>query len=501
MLFECKRCQGIYVVLLSLLSVAALSWLFGHSAPSTAMTYASLTQPEPFTSEYYAAVNERFGVGFSTGITITVNGTVRPVQISDYDIEQLHIGWYADWRTRLEPLLPAGLRYVQIVLVRASLYPTNTLNLTTTVAANPGSLWLIGNEPDCIWQDNSLPEEYAVVYHELYTFIKGRDPTARIAIGGIVQPTPLRLEYLDRVLEAYQSLYGEKMPVDVWNIHNMILREERGSWGCDIPPGIDADQGMLYEVQDNDNIEIFKQHIVAFRQWMEEKGERNKPLIVSEYGVLMPEAYGFDYPRVKNFMYATFDYFITATHESLGYPADGNRLVQRWAWYSLSDPAFEGWPSWNHLFDPDTTSITSLGLDFGSYTDPLTTPFPGSVDLQLVAIRHTRPVTGATDLLTTTVTAEIHNGGASDAHNIVVQFERGDGPAGEVNIPVLAAGGSESASVIWRNLAPGLYQVSARVDSDTLIVECDYTNNSLSIAMVVGGHEVFLPLIGRNGAR
>jgi hypothetical protein len=317
----------------------------------------------------YLSLSERFGVG--------VNLQEGPLE--DYDVSQLGAGWYLDWGTRFDPPHPAGMEYGQMIRVSGGAYSPDLTTLGSIVDDNPGSLWLIGNEPDCIWQDNSLPSEYAAVYHELYHFIKGRDSSAQIAIGGIVQPTPLRLEYLDLVLDAYQSLYGEMMPVDVWNIHNMILREERGSWGCDIPPGIEVDQGMLYDVQDNDDIGIFQQQIVAFRQWMKEKGERNKPLVVTEYGVLMPEVYGFDYARVKAFMYASFDYFTTATDESLGYPADGNRLVQRWVWYSLNDDDFEGWPSRHHLFDPQTRQITQLGIDYGDYVRASSeTPTPTS---------------------------------------------------------------------------------------------------------------------------
>ena len=33
--------------------------------------------------------------------------------------------------------------------------------------ANPGFLWLIGNEPECIWQGDTTPEDYAEVYHHL----------------------------------------------------------------------------------------------------------------------------------------------------------------------------------------------------------------------------------------------------------------------------------------------------------------------------------------------
>ncbi len=129
-------------------------------------------------------------------------------------------------------------------------------------------------------------------------------------------------------------------------------------------------QRMLYEIQDNDNIEIFKGQIRAFRKWMKARGQQNKPLIISEYGVLMPVLYGFDHNRVKAFMYASFDYMLTATDAGLGYPQDGNRLVQRWAWYSLNDQPWDiatGEGFNGNLFDPETGEITPLGKDYGAY--------------------------------------------------------------------------------------------------------------------------------------
>ena len=56
--------------------------------------------------------------------------------------------------------------------------------------------------------------------------IKAADPTARVAIGGVTQPTPLRLRCLETVLAAYREQSGAEMPVDVWNVHNFILWEE-----------------------------------------------------------------------------------------------------------------------------------------------------------------------------------------------------------------------------------------------------------------------------------
>ncbi|HUT15109.1 MAG TPA: DNRLRE domain-containing protein, partial [Anaerolineae bacterium] len=317
----------------------------------------------------YPSPTDRFGVDLTSEFGV----------ITDYDVASLHIAWYSDWASALDPLEPGGVEYVQALGVSNGNGPS-LASVGPKVDANPGSLWLIGNEPECPYPPgggNNTPEEYAQVYHELYTFIKGRDPSAQIAIGGVVQATPLRLEWLDRVLDHYQTTYGEAMPVDVWNIHNMILREKAGDWGCGIPTGLTATTGVLYEIDDNDNVDYFIQHIVDFRTWMRDRGQRDKPLIITEYGVLMPELY-ISPERVNAYMDATFDYLLSACDDDLGYPADENRLVQRWLWCSLNDQPydFETARGFNGaLFDyryPEYPGvITQYGINFRQYTDAL----------------------------------------------------------------------------------------------------------------------------------
>jgi hypothetical protein len=348
---------------------------------------------------------ERFGFGLAGG------------DIREYDVSQLRAGLYLDWVTRQDPAEPAGLEYAQMIRLHqltdcwperlrdrescpyvepytyTLTWPISRSAIVSAAQANPGSLWLIGNEMDRYdWgvrhplkpgeylvepggQDEMLPEVYAQAYHEFYHLIKSVDPTAEIAIGGVIQPTPLRLEYLDGVLAAYQSLYGTMIPVDVWNIHNMILNEVScmvyplSCQGAEVPPGSDAPSGRQYSEQDADDIEIFKQHVRDFRQWMKDNGERDKPLIISEYSVLFGAGQGYHVDRVKDYLLATFDYMTSATDSALGYPSDGNRLVQRWVWYSLNDDSFEGSESYHHLFDPDTKQITELGVAYGTYPD------------------------------------------------------------------------------------------------------------------------------------
>jgi hypothetical protein len=275
----------------------------------------------------------------------------------------LRVGWYLDWRVHIEPPASPGVEFVQMVRLKGSVFMPDADELRKAAKANPGSLWLVGNEPDVIWQDNATPDEYALAYGQVYRIIKKADPSARVAIAGVSQPTPLRLRYLDAILGAYQENYGEPMPVDVWNVHNFILREERGSWGVDIPPGFEEQHGLLYEIEDAGNMEAFKEQILAFRRWMKERGFQGAELIVSEYGIPMPEYYGYDAQRVVRFMVESFDFLLGAWDPELGHPGDGYRLVQRWAWYSLAD---SNYPTGN-LVNLTDGALLPLGQAWAEY--------------------------------------------------------------------------------------------------------------------------------------
>jgi hypothetical protein len=321
----------------------------GKPGPSSGV----LSSPTPTAippSKLYTA-RQRLGV-CAAGIAVTEDV-----------VTQLGFGWYLDWLASPDRYRSAEVEYVPMIRLQGGQVKPSGQALLAAVDAQPGALWLVGNEPDVKWQDNVAAGAYAQVYHDLYYQLKGRDPTCRVAIGGVSQPTPLRLRYLDLILEAYEARYGELMPVDVWNVHNFILREERDSWGVDIPPGMPDQTGRLRDIADHDDMEIFRQQIVAFRQWMKERGQQDKPLVITEYGILMPTDYGFPPERVEQFMLATFDYFETAVDPDLGYPADGYRLVQRWCWYSLAD---ERYPTGN-LASPGSGTLTPLGQAFRNF--------------------------------------------------------------------------------------------------------------------------------------
>ncbi len=355
--------------------------------------------------------------------------------LSGYDVAQLHAGWYSNWSTSVNPAHPDQLVYVQLLRVRAGSDPHDPAQVTVKpsrstiaqiAAAHPGSLWLVGNEPDSIYQGEPIrPEVYAVVYHDVYAYLKEVDPTALVANGGIVQPTPCRLEYLDIVLDTYLDAFGEPMPVDVWNIHAFVLREVYGSWGASTPPGVDPSCGMDYAMDDGDNIDIFWGNIQNMRAWMKERGYQDRPLVISEYGILWPADYGYPPLRVSHFMTQTFDLFLYETDPDIGYPADDDRLVQTWAWYSLSDDRqYNG-----YLFYSGSKAISPMGQAYAAYTAALDEAPYVDLSARLVAAQPdftssgTAEGTAGTLTFTVALAGHVGNLGKQPATDVLARIE------------------------------------------------------------------------------
>lgn len=281
----------------------------------------------------------------------------------------LQFGSYLNWWPALD-LEEDGqppLYWRMVRLQEDGLRNTTWAELAELVPAHPGSFWMVGNEMDVRWQDNVTPPQYAAHYHEVYTFIKDIDPTAKVGLGGVSQPTPLRLAYLDLVLETYRATHGRPLPTDFWNVHTFILREEAESWGVGIPPGMDgqAELGILYELDAHTNPEIFAQNLINFRVWMAERGYQNRPLVVTEYGILMPPDFGYPPEVVAAFLEDTLDFFTTAQHPTIGYPADDNRLVQWWFWYGIHEN--DSRYATGNLYDDETGKLTPAGILFSQY--------------------------------------------------------------------------------------------------------------------------------------
>jgi hypothetical protein len=310
-------------------------------------------------------------------------GITAPYGISGYDLASLNVGGYLDWSASTGPTLPAGMDHVRVLRISDASYPATLAGLPAAVAANPGSVWLVGNEPDRFyWQDSITAEVYADRYFALATQIRSLDATAKIGFGTVVQPTPIRMRYLKRAYERLAVLAGNDINkasalIDLWSVHSFILNEQLNEWGAGIPVGFETDYSdaiPIFNFDDTHSITIFEQRITAFRTWMASIGQREKPLWITEYGSLFPPVdppKGPDYVNVSEqdtaaFMVATFDFLLNAHDSNTGLSSDGNRLVQRWFWYSLNDHLYTFGGS---LFDPDQGNTkTIVGQAFINYT-------------------------------------------------------------------------------------------------------------------------------------
>ncbi len=457
--------------------------------------------------------NCRFGVG------VALNS------ITTYNYTPTRAGWYINWGTGTQP--PSGMEFYHTIRLKqnklgATYLPTYVITpalssgpggLEPFVQANPGGVWLIGNEQErSYYQDETLPDMYAQIYHDAYTFIKGIDPTAKVAIGGVIQPTPLRLQYLDKVLAAYQLKFGMSMPIDIWNIHLYILQEVAGSWGASIPVGISATVGMVYTPPQSLDLGIFSSLVRDMRTWMKSRGYQNKPLIVTEYGVLFPmwllnDQYGLTQADINQFINDSTNYLNTAVDVDLGYPADGYRLVQQAAFYSLDDDSRDDqgdyrWGSFIFNSTPPYT-LTAAGVQFINTMEDM----PASVDLLPVSAS-TEPATllvQNAEPITATLNVMIANAGNSRQTSLIrvrfwditsggqVQLQ----PDSVLTSMINGCGTTQAVTTSVPNLVAGAHTIRVEVDPDQQIPEASELNNLLTVTILVGTHSLYLPFVLR----
>lgn len=155
---------------------------------------------------------------------------------------------------------------------------------------NKGGVWIVGNEPNCCpYIDPAL---YAAQYKRYHDLIKGLDPTAKIANGGV-----LSIDYLNTVLN---HLNRSDWP-DIYNIH-------------------------LYSFSKNDiQNKINVQQARDWKNYRTSIGEADKPFWVTEFGLNLETSQWADQTDVNNYL----DYMI---------PAFVNEhLADRWFWFVTSN--------------------------------------------------------------------------------------------------------------------------------------------------------------------
>lgn len=519
----------------------------GESAPAgSSFQFAPIINSEPETG----VSNCRYG--------ITTLGNEQVGKVDDLGSgSYLDFGWRATAASN-------GAQYIPMVVVKGDrdasgnylhtytvspridiTDPTDPSGLRFWLGVYPGYLWFVGNEVDrgpdpggtTSLQGDLYPEDYARAYNEVYQYIKQYDAKAKVAVSGLVQVTPGRLQYLDLVWAAHIEEFGYPMPVDVWNMHLYILPEVNPAGQpngiANVALGTNPALGRkesggnaalcalseVYCYAEHDDMNVFAEQVVAMRTWMKNHGERNKPLILSEYSLLYPyvvdgstcfiqDEYGqcFTPQRVQNFLTASFNYLDSTTSTSLGYPLDNNRLIQQWVWFSVNNQDYAGSVSnlYNHDNDGNLTTLRQLGEMFISRTngqaaarnllpDKAATPaafLDGAASVN-VPIWVTFRNNGNTQITTPFQVTFYSN---STLTNVI-------GSATVTPQPSVfgCATVDYKANVTWTNLVAGKHRYWAKVDSQNVIVESNEGDNVIQGYVLVDPDQIRLPVISRSG--
>jgi hypothetical protein len=469
---------------------------------------------------------EANALGDPCHIAITV-----PNGVDGYDLPVIGVSSFLNWGKVRPSGIPSYIDHVKVLRVRDDLYPSELASLDTylTLPQYQGQVWIIGNEPDTTnnGQDGVTAEVYAERYYEMATKIRSLDLTASIGFGPVVQPTPLRIRYLQKAIDHMATtlppsgagtITDTLALIDIFTPHAFILNEQPFVWGAGIPPGFENDHNDAFiidiftQVDWTHDINLFNQFVTGYRQWMKNIGAQDKPLWLTEYGSLMPPIDppdGRDLVNVtdeatRDYMLATFDSILNTKDPAIGYAADDNRLVQRGYWYSLNEFRYMFGGA---LFDPLTTARTIVGDAYVAYNPP-----PGSVSLvnpdvypvsaRLIPLHYTPGTQNSrvdyrlevrvgnnviSDLLTG-VSVDLRENGGGGA---ILATGQGD---------LARCGGVGIISMNWDNVVPNtpydlVLDVTVQPASG---VDTDLGNNSLLFPVTPGEPKlIMLPLLSR----
>jgi len=115
-------------------------------------------------------------------------------------------------------------------------------SVVTFARANPGRLYIVGDEPD---QECMRPSDYAIIYHDFVAGVRSADPTARVSPSGFAEPNykccPLPNDvpapcwsekhstgFANDFYNAYIARYGSPPQVNEWRFHDFGLRSQIG---------------------------------------------------------------------------------------------------------------------------------------------------------------------------------------------------------------------------------------------------------------------------------
>jgi hypothetical protein len=510
------RLISIITLFFFVLIIFLLADLPGAKTASASLVSVNETSGQMLASNNNLVANCRYGA-------TSVGDSIKQTAV----ISRLGAGWYLTFN----PIAPSpppenGADFAHMIRVKQKkdgsqylqgfdiLPPLDDI-LAFHIQNNPGDLWIIGNEvdrgpspgddnPDNRGQGDTHPEIYALAYHDVYEFIKNVDPTAQVAISGLVEVTPGRLQYLDKVWNAYLQEFDQLMPVDIWTMHLYILPEVQTDGVtpngiANVALGTNPTLGKresggnpavcsnpdVYCFAEHDSLEIFAEQAVAMRHWMAQHGQRQKPLLLTEYSILYPfiddgdtcflqDEFGkcFEPERVSNFMTQAFDYLNnSATDPNLGYSLDNNRLIQQYMWFSVYN---EGVGDVSNLVENDLVTFSSLGQNFKNYV--FNEALAQNLLVDQVADVVVIPPSGGTATAEISVTFR-NNGNTKVDQPFTATFYEDAAfskpiAAVEISVDVLGcASRPYVASAEWPGLAEGVNKYWVKIDSHDAIEE------------------------------
>lgn len=519
----------------------------------------------------------RYGVGYVPDFSQSLNW-----------VPTLNAGWYINFNAQPWGPKVENAEFAPVVRVRQDRGPngerlsTYSFNpplanyyldgnnelregLGMLVGKNPGHFWIVGNEVDVDnpVQDNTFPQVYARAYHEAYHFIKGVDPTAKVVVAGLSMMTPGRLQYLSIVWDTYRATYGVDMPVDIWNMHLYILEERNpnntnqygdgkialgtdpalaklSSMGsanvCPDPNAPDTPQNdPRHDVHcraEHDSVRIFRDQVIGMRQWMKDRGQQNKPLIISEFGLLYPYLDGnpdgtceflqdenqrcFSPTRVTTYLNDTMAFMENTKDPNLGYAEDENRLVQQWLWYSIvTEPEWSGGSSnlivnnFNNYAAGDPAALTMMGQAFQqrAAANLGSSNLAGGQALDVVS-----GLDMASNSASVDITASFRNSGTRsivDPFTVTFYSDQamtnviGTATYNPANNGVVAGcswGGrnSDRVTIRWNDLPVGTHNYWAKIDTGNAVAETSENDNVTTMGTVrIYAHHLNIPVVNR----
>lgn len=236
------------------------------------------------------------------------------------DLTRTGASWYLNWTP--EPSPGVSLEFVPMVCAFTGAHtmkPAALAELSTRAERYPDdTLFVIGNEIGHPPQnDRRTPEQYARDFAACRDALSAVNRTFRFSVGALIlSDAPPGTDYvgatdgydyLNRVLGAWQRDYGDLLPADFFAATSHVLEG------------------------DGTSVEVLGRQIVRFRRFLYDRGLSDRGVIITEYGVAIGDS---DSEARESFLVDATHLLSTARDSTIGCPADGELLVQRFAWFN-----------------------------------------------------------------------------------------------------------------------------------------------------------------------